>query len=90
MIAPGIDPESLVNLEVLKVSKDHREVVTAKSGSMGWNSKSTSGESTRPLNFSKYGERSLKLSPAQPLGPGEYVITTKLEQSAFLFGIDPK
>ena len=88
MNAPGIDPESLVNLDVLKVSKDHREVVIAKAGSMGMNSKSTSGESQRPLNFSKYGEQSLKLSPAEPLGPGEYVITTKLGQSAFLFGID--
>jgi hypothetical protein len=88
--ATGIDPDTLVNLDVLKVSKDHREVVIAKAGSMGMNSKSTSGESERPLNFSKYGEQSLKLSPAEPLGPGEYVITTKLGQSAFLFGIDPK
>lgn len=88
--ATGIDPDTLVNLDVLKVSKDHREVVIAKAGSLGLNAKSTSGESQRPLNFSKYGEQSLKLSPAEPLGPGEYVITTKLGQSAFLFGIDPQ
>jgi hypothetical protein len=88
--APGIDPETLVNLNVLKVTKGRREVVIAKAGSMGMNARSTSGESLRSLNFSKYGENSLKLSPATPLEPGEYVITTKFGQSAFLFGIDPK
>jgi hypothetical protein len=87
---PGIDPDTLVNLDVLKVSKDHREIVIAKAGSMGLHAKSTNGESQRPLNFTKYGEQSFKLTPTEPLGPGEYVITTKLGQSAFLFGIDPK
>jgi hypothetical protein len=87
--ANGIDPESLVSLEVLKVSKDHREVVAARAGSLGLSSKSTSGEFTRPLNFSKYGQQSVKLSSAEPLAPGEYVITTRRERSAFLFGIDP-
>jgi hypothetical protein len=86
--APGVDPESLVNLDILKVSKDHREVVIAKAGSMGMNGRSTSGESLRSLNFAKYGEHSLKLSPVEPLAPGEYMIITKLGQSAFLFGID--
>ncbi len=89
LIASGIDPESLMSLEVLKVSKDHREVVAVKAGSLGSSSKSTSGEFTRPLNFSKYGQQSVKLSPTEPLAPGEYAITNKLEQSAFLFGIDP-
>ena len=87
--APGIEPDSLVKLDVLKVSKDQRGVVMAKAGAMGFGAKSTNGEAQRPLNFSKYGEQSLQASPAGPLDPGEYVITTMGGQSGFLFGIDP-
>jgi hypothetical protein len=86
--ATGIEPDSLVKLDVLKVTKDQREMVMAKAGAMGFGAKSTNGEAQRPLNFSKYGEQSLQVSPAGPLGPGEYVITTMGGQSAFLFGID--
>lgn len=88
--APGIEPDSLVKLNVLKVAKDQREIVMAKAGAMGFGAKSTNGEAQRPLNFSKYGEQSLQVSPAGPLDPGEYVITTMGGQSGFLFGIDPQ
>lgn len=88
--APGIEPDSLVKLDVLKVAKDQREIVIAKAGAMGFGAKSTNGEAQRPLNFSKYGEQSMQVSPAGPLDPGEYVITTMGGQSGFLFGIDPK
>jgi len=87
---PGIEPDSLVKLNVLKVSKDQREIIMAKVGSMGMSSKSTSGESLCTLNFTKYGEQSLKFAPAVSLEPGEYVITTMGGQSGFLFGIDPQ
>ena len=40
--------------------------------------------------LAKYGEQSFKFTPAAPLEPGEYVITTMGGQSGFLFGIDPK
>ncbi len=89
--APGVEPDSLVNLDVLKVTKNERAIVTVKVKPMGWGgAKSRKGEDLRPLNFSKYGEQSLKVSPAEPLGPGEYVITTRGGNGAFLFGIDPK
>ena len=87
--AAGIEPDSLVKLDVLKVVRDQREIVIAKAGAMGFGGKSTNGEAQRPLNFSKYGEQSLQASPAGPLDPGEYVITTMGGQSGFLFGIDP-
>lgn len=86
--ASGIEPDSLVKLNVLKVAKDQREIVMAKAGAMGFGAKSTNGEAQRPLNFSKYGEQSLQVSPAGPLEPGEYVITSMGGQSGFLFGID--
>jgi hypothetical protein len=91
MNAPGIEPDSLVKLDVLKVSKDQREMLLAKAGAMGFGGvKSTNGQTSQTLNFSKYGEQSLKVSPAGPLGPGEYVITAMGGQSRFLFGIDPQ
>ena len=73
---------------MLKVAKDQREIVMAKAGAMGFGAKSTNGEAQRPLNFSKYGDQSLQVSPAGPLEPGEYVITSMGGQSGFLFGID--
>jgi len=88
---PGIEPDSLVKLEVLKVSKDQRMIVNMKIGAMGIGGvKTSNGEFQRTLNFTKYGEQSLRFSPAEPLGPGEYVITTMGGQSGFLFGIDPQ
>jgi hypothetical protein len=87
--APGVEPDSLVKLDVLKVAKNQREMVIAKAGAMGFGAKSTNGEAQRPLNFTKYGEQSLQVSPAGPLDPGEYVITT-MGGNSFLFGIDPK
>jgi hypothetical protein len=88
-VPAGIEPDSLVNLDVLKVSKNERAIITAKVGAMGLGgAKSQKGETSRPLNFSKYGEESLKISPAQPLEAGEYVITTRLVAGSFLFGVD--
>lgn len=87
--APGIEPDSLVNLDVLTVAKDKRVIVTAKV-KLFKGSKTLNGQTLRALNFSKYGDNSLKFSPAQPLEPGEYVITTKGGSSGFLFGVDPK
>lgn len=87
----GIEPDSLVNLDVLKVAKDERAIVTVKVGPMGLGgAKTRKGETLQSLKFSKYGEQSLRVSPAEPLEPGEYVITTRGGPGAFLFGIDPK
>jgi hypothetical protein len=83
----GVDPDSLIKLNVLSVSKDQRSVTMAKIGSMGFGGvKSTNGEAQQALNFKKYGEQSYTVSPAQPLAPGEYAFT--FGQYAFLFGID--
>ena len=87
---PGVEPDSYVKLNVLKVSKDQREILMAKVGSMGLSTKSTSGDSLCTLNFAKYGEQSLKFTPATPLEPGEYAIAAMGGQSSFLFGVDPQ
>jgi hypothetical protein len=87
----GIDPSSLVNIDVLKVAKDERLIVSMKVGTMGIGGvKSHNGETQRALTFSKYGEQSFLISPASPLDPGEYVVTTGDAHTAYLFGIDPQ
>jgi len=86
----GIEPDRLVKLNILMVSKDQCEIIMAKVGSVGMISKSTTGESLCTLNFAKYGEQSLKFAPSVSLEPGEYAITSMDGQSGFLFGIDPQ
>jgi len=88
--AGGMEPNSFVKLYSLAVSKDQREFVMAKAGSMGFNAQSSGGESQLSLNFAKYGEQSYKISPATPLPPGEYEFVSPSGQDRFLFGIDPQ
>jgi hypothetical protein len=85
----AIEPDTIVKLHVLKVTKNQRLIVLAKTDAMGYGSKSTAGQSLLALNFARYGAVSLKFSPATPLNPGEYVITAG-GQTGFLFGIDPQ
>ena len=90
-VPAGIEPDGFVNLDVLKASKNERSITTMKVGAMGiGGAKSQKGEALRALNFSKYGEDSLKVSPVQPLEAGEYVITSRGGRGSFLFGIDKK
>lgn len=83
----GVDPDSLIKLNVLVVSKDQRSLTLAKIGSMGFGGvKTTNGEAQKTLNFTKYGEESYTISAAPPLAPGEYAFT--FGANAFLFGVD--
>jgi len=87
-LSSEVEPDSQVGLRVLVVSKNERGIVSMKVTLGG--AKSMQGEAARRLTFSKYGERSTRFSPAQPLEPGEYVINIKGGSTDFLFGIDPK
>ena len=92
---PGIEPrpDILFTLNVLKTSSDAREIVTMKLGAglAFASAKSTVlDETQRKMNFSKYGEVSILMSPEKPLEPGEYVMKCGGSFEDFLFGIDPK
>lgn len=84
----GEDPTTFINLDVLTPTKDAREVVVAKVGTMAQTTKTTAGETLKSIDCSKYGEHSIRFAPSQKLPPGEYVITTKGSKEGFLFGVD--
>jgi hypothetical protein len=84
-------PETLVSLKALKVSKDERMSAVMEMKVMGFGSKAQ--DTSRPLVFTNYGEQSYRVSPAEPLEPGEYVMSWGAGLGGngdFLFGIDPK
>jgi len=74
-----IDPSSRFELRLLKVSKDHREIVlTTGHGSLvGGSSTTTLDMGGVPIRFEEYGLNSYQITPAQPLAPGEYAIGLK-------------
>ena len=41
-----------------------------------------------PITFTKYGEHSVRMVPTQPLGPGEYGLSTPIFMELFCFGVD--
>jgi hypothetical protein len=87
---PGVEPCSLVNLGMLQVAKNERSIVLEDGCSTTGYSADTRSPNLRHPNFSKYGEGSLKLSPAEPLVPGEYLLVSMVGRGFFLFGVDPK
>jgi len=49
----------------------------------------TRGRREVPLTIVKYGQHSLKIVPAKPLGPGEYALSMRAAfLNLFCFGID--
>jgi hypothetical protein len=86
-----LPPDAFIKLKALKVSKGDRMKDIQETKAMGLGYKAP-GDTSRTLMFKKYGEQSLKVSPAEPLEPGEYVMTTTtgMLNGDFLFGIDPK
>ena len=64
--APEIEPDSLVNLDVLKVSKTERGIITLTGGGFAGSVKTRTGETLRALTFKKYGESSTRFSQPNP------------------------
>jgi hypothetical protein len=90
MLGAGyVDPASIFSLRRLGEKKKTRELVTMSGKmvpfSVNMNTSQTQG--TLPVNFSRYGESSLRLS-SESLPPGEYALVRLGGQSAFCFGID--
>jgi hypothetical protein len=83
----GVDPSTLVTLEALNRNKGKRELKTFQARIIG-KTGTTNGESSKSLNFARYGEHSWRVSPAEPLAKGEYVLMARGAQEGFLFGID--
>jgi hypothetical protein len=85
-----VDPVFRYELHPLKGSKDHREfVLTQSHGSIVGGGSTGPDEGAVPLRFEEYGTNSYRITPAQPLAPGEYALATRGRVSElFCFGVD--
>jgi hypothetical protein len=95
-VSQSVDPNSIIALFRFDVAKDMRKVDTVRVGSaFGGKAKSSAAQSMVAIDAVKYGTSSFKITPAQPLAPGEYMIQVvnpnSLQQSTvFCFGVDSK
>jgi hypothetical protein len=78
------DPASLYHVRRLQSKKKSREVVLGTASLFG--AKASAG-SLIPMEFSKYGEASVKLTIAS-LAPGEYAVGRQNGRVVFCFGVD--
>jgi hypothetical protein len=85
-----VDPGNLVELFTLKAAKGERELVIAKHHFMGSTKVDIQGQQVA-LQFSKYGQSSVKITTSAPLPPGEYAMGIKGQTGmplAYCFGVD--
>lgn len=86
-----IDPANLVLLYPLRVVKGKRQLLISGIGGLSRHTKSDLQSKQIAMTFVKYGQASLKITPADPLTPGEYAIaiqTHDQQPTAYCFGID--
>lgn len=83
-LANGVDPNK-IKLYLLDVSGGKRETVIMTVVAFGG---AKSELKTLTLDVTKYGQNSYKLTPAQTLAPGEYVLVATDSTDAFCFGVD--
>jgi hypothetical protein len=86
-----VDPATLVLLYPLRIAKGKRQLLISGAGFMATHTKSDLQSKQLQMVFTKYGEGSLKITPASPLAPGEYAIaaqTRDQQPTAYCFGID--
>jgi hypothetical protein len=91
MDRPGLmDPGSFYILRKLEVKQDSREMtfMSARVAPIGiFARRDLRTEGILPLEFSNYGQSSLKLT-AHDLVPGEYALSRASGRQLFLFGMD--
>jgi len=80
------DPVALYHLRRLESKKKSREAELLHANLLGA-STARSEQGLMPVEFSRYGESSLKMTAA-PLAPGEYAVGRAHGETAFCFGVD--
>lgn len=83
-----IDPSQMIQMVQFNVKKGKRRWQFGGSGAFGTNAGTTFDEGAIMFNAAPYGKESLKISPAEPLEPGEYGISAAMGQQYFCFGVD--
>lgn len=87
----SLDPASLYELRVLKVTKDHREILLSQAHGTVFGASATSSMSDGavPIRFEEYGTSSYRISTQQPLPPGEYALAIRgAVTDLYCFGVD--
>jgi hypothetical protein len=86
-----VDPATLIVLYPLKPGKGKRQLLISGQAIFGLHAKSDLQSKQQQMTFAKYGQASLKITPAAPLPPGEYAIAVQnrdQQPTAWCFGID--
>lgn len=91
----GMNPADIVSLVKLKTSKNSRDWVLASTSRNPYNigaivnpKITTPDKASLPLTFEPFGTQSLKVTVGQPLTAGEYMLSAKMTQFVFCFGVD--
>jgi hypothetical protein len=82
------DPQALAQLFVLDAIEGDRRLPVARAASMGISGRSVTTESQIQLRAVRYGKSSFLVTPAEPLGPGEYAFAGPVAGVGFCFGVD--
>jgi hypothetical protein len=87
--ASVIDPNTIYSLRKLTHKKKTRELVimSGHATPFGASATTTPAEGVLPVEFSRYGTSSLKMT-AGPLAPGEYAVGHPYGPAVFCFGVD--
>jgi hypothetical protein len=83
-----VDPSQMIQMVQFDIKKGKRRWQFGGSGAFGTNAGTTFEEGAIMFNAAPYGKESLKISPAEPLKPGEYGISAAMGQQYFCFGVD--
>lgn len=85
----AIDPNTTYCLQKLNPKKKTRELIMASGHAQpfGGSATSTPAEGLLPVEFSRYGSSSLKMTTAE-LTPGEYAVGHPSGPAVFCFGVD--
>jgi hypothetical protein len=82
------DPNTTIKFLSFKKVGATRAYQMANVGAMGLRTKMTQNDNAVAFNAEKYGPKFFKITPSQPLAPGEYCLNYSSEQASFCFGID--
>ena len=82
------DPHVQIQFYRLGTTKNSRRLVLASGGAFS-GGREKYQDNVMSFDAAKYGHDFFRISPANPLPPGEYALSTPDSKDGFLFGVDP-
>jgi hypothetical protein len=86
----NVDPQTIAEIVAFDMKKDHRELVSMESNGPFGGVKAGERRGEVPFQAAKYSESSIKISPTDPLKPGEYAVRIQSSPEVFCFGVDAR